>query len=181
MLTLIKTVTAVLVVLLAFTGHALAGEDGDGSVRVSGELKAWHKVTLTIDGPWAKETDTEPNPFTDYRLSVRFKHQSGKAEYNVPGYFSADGNAGETSATQGNQWRVHFTPSETGQWDYTVYFFKGKRIANGSMEETLHDQLKPETVVGHHEKGSFMIAGSDKTGRDLRAHMADCNTSASGT
>jgi len=30
------------------------------SPLVSGELKQWHKVTLTLDGPQAKETDTDP-------------------------------------------------------------------------------------------------------------------------
>ena len=51
------------------------GREGDGSVRVSGELKQWHKVTLTLDGPFAYERDTDPNPFTDYRFVV-FEHES---------------------------------------------------------------------------------------------------------
>jgi hypothetical protein len=36
------------------------------AVRVSGELKQWHKVTLTIDGPAAQESDDPMNPFLDY-------------------------------------------------------------------------------------------------------------------
>ena len=43
--------------------------DGNGTVAISGELKQWHKVTLTLDGPFAHERDTQPNPFTD--TSVR--------------------------------------------------------------------------------------------------------------
>lgn len=39
--------------------------DGDGSVNVEGELKQWHKVTLTLSGPHAAERDTGPNPFMD--------------------------------------------------------------------------------------------------------------------
>ena len=70
---------------------------------VSGELKAWHKVTLTLDGPAARERDTAPNPFLDYRLTVRFTHESGSPAYDVPGYFAADGNAGETSAEAGSE------------------------------------------------------------------------------
>jgi hypothetical protein len=31
--------------------------DGKGSVEISGELKQWHKVTLTLDGPYAHELD----------------------------------------------------------------------------------------------------------------------------
>ena len=49
--------------------------DGDGSVRVSGEMKMWHKVTLDLSGPYAHESDNAPNPFTDYRMSVTFKHR----------------------------------------------------------------------------------------------------------
>ena len=50
-----------------------------GRAVVSGELKQWHKVTLTLDGPFARERDTRPNPFLDYRLTVRFAHESGRA------------------------------------------------------------------------------------------------------
>ena len=31
-----------------------------GGVSVSGELRQWHKVTLTLDGPQAAETDIAP-------------------------------------------------------------------------------------------------------------------------
>ena len=39
-------------------------DDGDGTVTISGELKAWHKVTLSLQGPYAHELDNRPNPFT---------------------------------------------------------------------------------------------------------------------
>ena len=49
----------------------------DGSGFVSGELKLWHTVTITFDGPPVGE-GADPNPFRDYRLQVRFDHpQSG--------------------------------------------------------------------------------------------------------
>src|SRR5690348_10232827 len=83
------------------------GVDGDGSVVVSGELKQWHKVTLTLDGPFAREKDAEPNPFTDFALTVEFTHESGTPKYKVPGYFAADGNAANTSADAGTKWRAH--------------------------------------------------------------------------
>lgn len=44
---------------------------------ITGELKQWHKVTLTLDGPAAHETNQAPNPFLDYRLTVTFTHESG--------------------------------------------------------------------------------------------------------
>ena len=46
------------------------------TARVTGELKLWHKVTLTWTGPKAPE-DGEQNPFTDYRLDVTFTPKSG--------------------------------------------------------------------------------------------------------
>ncbi|MHC4287925.1 MAG: DUF5060 domain-containing protein, partial [Planctomycetota bacterium] len=55
---------------------------------VDGELKVWHKVTLSFDGPQTSETAT-PNPFTDYRLDVTFTGPSGQ-QYMVPGYYAAD-------------------------------------------------------------------------------------------
>jgi hypothetical protein len=70
--------------------------DGDGSVEISGELKKWHKVTLTLDGPYAHELDNSPNPFLDRAMDVIFTHSSGSLSYTVPGYFAADGAAGDT-------------------------------------------------------------------------------------
>jgi len=37
--------------------------------QISGELKKWHKVTLTFNGPETSET-AKPNPFLYYRLNV---------------------------------------------------------------------------------------------------------------
>ncbi|MCP5536099.1 MAG: DUF5060 domain-containing protein [Akkermansiaceae bacterium] len=119
----------------------------DEKVTVSGELKQWHKVTLTMTGPHAGETDTKPNPFTDLVLNVRFTHESGTPDYVVPGYFAADGHAAETSATSGNQWRAHLSPDKAGRWKYAIQF-KGTPL----------DKLQ----------GSFKIGPTDKAGVDLR-------------
>jgi len=133
------------------------------SAVVSGELKQCHKVTLTLDGPAAKETDTAPNPFTDYRMTVTFTHESGKPSYRVPGYFAADGNAANTSATEGNQWRAHLSPDKPGKWTYAVSFVSGKNVA-------VDADAKSETVAGcDGAKGGFAVGPTDKTGRDFRA------------
>lgn len=58
--------------------------DGKGAVAISGESKQWHKVTLTLDGPFAHERDTLPNPFTDLAFNVTFTHESGSPKYTVP-------------------------------------------------------------------------------------------------
>ena len=170
MLTHFKTAVVLFVLVVGFTDHAFAGEDGDGSVTVSGELKTWHKVTLMINGPWAKETDRELNPFWDYSLFVGFVHESGKSQYYVPGYFAADGNAGETSATEGNQWRVHFAPDRPGKWTYSVGFLSGLSIGEMTFDELKTTSRKVKYQLAHGKTGSFTIKRTDKTGRDLRAH-----------
>src|SRR4030095_12678429 len=72
---------------------------------VSGELKQWHKITLTLEGPQVAETENAPTPFLDYRVAVTFTHESGTPVYKVPGYFAADGDAGNSSAAAGEQLR----------------------------------------------------------------------------
>ena len=130
---------------------------------VSGELKAWHKVTLTLDGPAARERDTAPNPFLDYRLTVRFTHESGSPAYDVPGYFAADGNAGETSAEAGAKWRAHLSPDKAGRWTWRASMARGPRVA-------VEPAAKGEPVAGVDGLGgSFEVLPTDKTGRDFRA------------
>lgn len=135
--------------------------DGDGKVTVTGELKQWHAVTLNLSGPYALESDTKPNPFTDLRFIVTFEHESGTHKYKVPGYFAADGNAAETSAVKGNIWRAHLSPDKIGKWNYSISFEYGPNIA---MSEYVGKKLTP----WHGKSGSFVIQNTDKKGRDFR-------------
>ena len=147
-----------LLVWLILAVHLTAAQ----TPHISGELKQWHKVTLTLDGPAARETDLNPNPFTDYRMTVTFTHESGTPSYQVPGYFAADGNAANTSADSGNQWRAHLSPDKPGQWTYRVSFLKGRQIA-------LEAQTNGEPVANcDGQSGRFTIASTDKSGRDFR-------------
>ena len=82
-------------------------------VTFSGEMKRWHKVTLTFDGPQTNEQHSY-NPFLNYRLDVTFRN--GNRTFVVPGYYAADGQAAETSATKGNKWRGAFLPGNTPPW-----------------------------------------------------------------
>jgi len=136
--------------------------DGTGAAVISGELKQWHKVTLSLDGPYAHELDHEPNPFTDYNLTVTFTHESGTPSYQVPGYFAADGRAGETAAEAGTCWRAHLAPDKTGVWTYAVSFTRGRHAALDGGGEP----VKPFNGAS----GRFTVARTDKTGRDFRAH-----------
>ncbi len=120
------------------------------SAEVGGEPRLWHTVTLTATGPASSET-AEPNPFTHYRLEAVLTAPSGR-ELLIPGFFAADGNAAETGADAGDQWRVRFTPSEQGEWRYVM------RISAG-------DSPSAKTLA----EGSFHVGPSDKTLPDFRA------------
>ncbi len=130
------------------------------AAEISGEMKKWHTVTITFDGPQTSEANS-PNPFTDYRLDVTFV--SGDREIVVPGYYAADGDAGNTHAESGNKWNVHFTPDETGRWEYTASFHKGKNVATAKSRDGFDE------CSFHGESGRFVVEESDKTGRDFRS------------
>lgn len=149
--------------ILLLASLCATGLAADAEITVSGELKQWHKVTLEIDGPEAAETGRDLNPFTDYRLTVRFAHQSGTPTYDVPGYFAADGNAANSSATSGSTWRAHVSPDKPGQWSYEVRMVTGSGVATGDAEGE-----KVSGVDG--QKGRFEIEPTDKSGRDFRGH-----------
>ena len=127
-------------------------------IVISGELKKWHTVTLTLTGPETSET-ANTNPYRDYRLDVTF--QKGDKRYVVPGYYAADGNAGQTSASAGNKWQVHFVPDEEGRWNWKASFRKGTGIA-------ISDDTKAGSPISV-TRGDFSVAPTDKTGRDHRA------------
>ncbi|WP_281614795.1 DUF5060 domain-containing protein [Flammeovirga sp. SubArs3] len=127
--------------------------------QVTGELKVWHTVTITFDGPDTYEKDPI-NPFLDYRLDVTFSN--GKEQFVIPGFYAADGNAAETSADKGNKWRVRFTPNDIGEWSYHATFIKGKNCA------VAEDISSFQKVKLDGEKGNFHILASDKKGVDLR-------------
>ncbi|MGD9020626.1 MAG: DUF5060 domain-containing protein [Lysobacterales bacterium] len=127
--------------------------------EITGELQQWHNVILTFEGPESSET-ADPSPFLDYRLNVTFS--KGDTSLVIPGYFAADGNAAETSATSGNRWRVHFAPPETGTWTYQASFRAGPEVAV-SLDP---DAGNPAAFDG--TTGTIEIGPSDKTGRDNR-------------
>ena len=119
-------VLSLLVCLALAQGCATPRPGETASVSISGEMKQWHAVTLTFDGPASGEL-AGPNPFLDFRLDVTFSRDD--RQYVVPGYYAADGQAADTGATEGNKWQVHFVPDELGQWTYAASFRKGPGIA----------------------------------------------------
>ena len=55
--------------------------------------------------------------------------RNGDSTCVVPGYYAADGNAANTSATSGNIRRVHFCGDKTGRWTYEASFKGGPHVA----------------------------------------------------
>lgn len=132
------------------------------AIVASSELKRWHKVTFDFAGPNTSETATT-NPFTDYRLDVTFSHAGSGKSYVVPGFYAADGDAADTSASGGNVWRAHFSPDEIGEWTYVASFRTGAGVAMNASPAA-------GTSAGFFdgETGAFTITETDKSGRDFR-------------
>jgi hypothetical protein len=150
--TLFSTSLTILILLLCvFSAGAAA--------VVTGELKKWHTVTVTFDGPAASESDTLT--FLNNRLNVTFTN--GSKSYIVPGFFAADGNAAVSGAASGSKWRVHFCPDATGTWTYTASFRTGTDIA---IDPSATAGTADATIDG--ATGTFDIGATDKTGPDFR-------------
>jgi len=87
--------------------------------------KKWHRVTVTWMARNTSETNAN-NPFRNYRLNVAFAHPVSGKTYVVPGYFCADGDAANSSADSGNQWRVNFAAGRNRQVDFVASFRAGR-------------------------------------------------------
>jgi hypothetical protein len=165
----IKKILGCLTVILFLTANGLMAQinsqpkNENFKVEIGGELKKWHKITLTFDGPETSETD-QLNPYMNYRFDVYFTHVTTGKTFKVPGYFAADGNAGETSATSGNKWRVHLAPDQIGTWSYKVDFRKGNWIAVSERKDSAESAGYMDGA-----EGSFVVEKSDKTELDNRA------------
>jgi len=127
---------------------------------LSGELKQWHKVTLTFDGPETGE-QAAGNPFLNYRLNVTFSN--GEQTFIIPGYYAADGNAANTGANSGNKWRCFFVPFTTGDWTWSASFRTGFKIALCDLP------MAGEACGFDGETGSFTVSASDKAAPDFRS------------
>ena len=124
--------------------------------QISGELKQWHDVTLTFDGPATSES-AEPNPFLFYRLNVTFT--KGSKKYVVPGYYAADGNAAETSAKS----RQQVARALRSRRDRRVDLLRIVSQRPGSRREPRSERRQARSLRTA-TKGSLKIAASDKSG-----------------
>ncbi len=124
-------------------------------------FRQYHPAVFSFTGPRAEEAGAV-NPFLDYRFEVTFRHEPTGAAFRAPGYFAADGRADETGAASGSVWRVHFTPSLTGRWTYTVSFRRGKDVAV-RLDPSAGSPIAPDGAGG-----AFTVIETDKSGTDFR-------------
>lgn len=129
---------------------------------IAGELKKWHALSLSWTGTSSFTETSTPNVFRDYRLNVTFTHPGTGKSYVVPGFWAADGDAANTSATSGSKWRVMFAPDEIGTWNYVASFRTGTDVALSIVADT------GSATDFNGSSGSFVVGPTDKTGRDHR-------------
>lgn len=72
-------------------------------------LPVYHVAEIAFAGPAQRPTDT---PARDVEFSVLFRHESGKAEVRVLGFWDGDGRGGSA----GNVFKVRFCPTRPGKW-----------------------------------------------------------------
>ena len=145
-----------IICLFGFVSHTHATVDSITAMPMQ-----YHKVTLDWNGP-SSLTESETT-YNDFRLNVTFTSPSGQT-FLVPGYFAADGNAAETSATSGNIWRVHINPQETGVWSYQASFRTGNNVAINLAINAGN----PVSNSFNGSSGSFTVMPTNKGGLDFR-------------
>lgn len=122
-------------------------------------VEQWHTLTLSFEGPGTSEA-ADSNPFTDYRLLVRFSHDG--QERVVRGFYAADGNAAHTGADSGNIWQVRFTPDQAGLWTYDAFLHKGPNV----VLEDAHNA--GEHIQLADAAGEFRVTESNATSPSFR-------------
>lgn len=132
---------------------------GDGSCQAAGDMRRWHRVTVSCGGFTADEAND--TTFTDYRFDVTFSN--GSSTIRVPGHFAADGDAADTGAMSGDKWRAYFSPPATGEWQYTVSFRSGPNIA---VETAPNAGTAMDVFDGI--SGTFAVAAAPPVSRDMR-------------
>lgn len=108
----------------------------------------WSALTLSFTGPETSELDSL-NPFLNYLLQVEFRN--GENRQIIRGFYAADGQAGETSATSGAIWQARFAPDNEGEWSYDARLYKGTNVALSK------DMTHAESVPLKQATGSFVV------------------------
>lgn len=146
-------VPIILAVMITMTyGLATNNIQAAPACNVDSSSKAYQPITIECQGPDVRE-DNSSNPFMNYRMTVTIA--GGGETWNVPGYFAADGNAAQSSATSGSVWRAHFVPPTQGDYTYTVAFRQGNEVAI-ALDDNVGNPVAPNGT-----DGSFNVDAPD--------------------
>ena len=132
--------------------------------ELTGELKQWHKVTLTLDGPFARERDTQPNPFLDYRLTVRFAHESGEPELRRARLLRRRRQRRRDLGRGGHE----VARAPLARQGRPLDLARVVRAADRGPPSTRRRRSR-RCPASTGPRGSFTVLPTDKTGRDFRA------------
>lgn len=132
------------------TGSLSPKPGSTGAATLEGTPKKWHPMALRFVGPPSQGEGGQPNPFLDYRLQVTFVGPDGK-RLSVPGFFDGDGQGG----SDGDVWRVRFTPDQAGPWRFVASFRSGPATAISL------DENAGTPAAFHGASGSFDVAERD--------------------
>jgi CubicO group peptidase (beta-lactamase class C family) len=131
--------------ILARTAEAVSSRPN--APTITGPIPKWATANLDFHGPQTNASESDPNPFLDYRLQLSCVSPSGK-RFDVAGFFAGDGNGGLV----GDIWRVLFSPDEVGRWKYQVSFRRGAEVAvelePDAGERCSFDSTQGEFTVG---------------------------------
>ena len=150
---------ALAICLGTLVGSSIAQDPGAESNQ--SPVKLLHTKTLAFSCLQTSE-DAALNPFTDHRLDVTFEHVESKRKFTVRGFYAADGNAANTSATSGNVWQARFTADRIGSWTYNATFRMGAEIA---IDDTKN---AGEKIPIENSSGKFNVTETKSDGTDFR-------------
>lgn len=171
--------------------------DPTGEAIITGELRKWHKVSLSWQGPEVSEFDgiaeddlpkndghtTEGrnvngvNPFTNYRLDVTFTHESGSPVYVIPGFFAAETYALDTNGSLISNGAANTLASSGDVWrvnfapdEVGTWNYTASFLEGENIAIAEPGELSGGTPVTsiHGKAGSFTVLSTNKTGRDFR-------------
>ncbi len=125
-------------------------------------------LTITFTGPSTAESAV-PNPFRNVRFDVTLTHQTTGRNVLVPGYFAADGNAGESGADHGDVWRVHFVPPDSGTWSYRTSVRVGPDAAT-TADSPIGEPGKGDGIAGTFEVRAPKGPHSGLQGKGILRH-----------
>ncbi|MEL6316097.1 MAG: hypothetical protein AAFR16_00500, partial [Pseudomonadota bacterium] len=111
-----------------------------GGVGTVGALRVGRPIAVNFQGPYRREN---PETFRDLRLDMRAVHAESGRVLDIPGFFAADGRAGDSGAASGAVWRAVFAAPAAGRWRLTASFRSGPDVALSDAPESFAPAGRP--------------------------------------